>query len=153
MERMYYVKENGVVRIVDEATIEEKKKQAKDSKNNGSNICGDCAYGYAHLCPKMEYGPKKFIGDYEYITDGFQIYDTNGEDEVLAITGCTNFSKEQRQARGYTERKRLSDSLLILFAGGETTNEALAILDYSDRCARAREEAEEQEIEERGKTR
>ncbi len=127
MKRTILKKENGIVRIVD-TNVEAVEQFIKET----SNPCFECKYGYANKCPKISDEFKKNILEYDYITDGYQVYNENCDVESLVITNCTKFEKEPVRIKAktkqeITELKALKESLKILYFGGIDIHEANTI--------------------------
>lgn len=54
-----------------------------------------CVNSYPLQCRKVFDGVKRNIDEYDFITDGYQIFDKNGEVEHFVVTGCTNYSNRR----------------------------------------------------------
>ena len=124
MEKTIFKKENGQVRII--ATSPEVEKDLVEIKNP----CFECKKGYTNKCLKMADEIKRPIGEYEFITDGYQVLDENGVSDSLVISKCANFEIEPVRRRATTkaeiaELKRAKESLLIYYYGGADVKEAL----------------------------
>ena len=146
MEKTILRKENGEVRII-ESTPEVEKNLIEIK-----NPCFGCRNGYVTKCPKMADEIKKPIGEYEYITDGYQVLDENGNTESLVIAKCSNFENDVVKPKAKTKEeieklKRKKESLLILYYGGENVQEALQTQADIERRERLREIREEALIE------
>ena len=115
MGKTIYSKENGVVSIVHE--------------KGGVNPCAECANGYASKCPKVFDETKKNIGDYDFITDGEQVYNEKGELESFVVTKCTHFVKEEPKKKPTTQEEilrinRARESIFLYYFNGADLDEA-----------------------------
>ena len=125
MRNIIIKKENGEVSIVDKNDV----KKVNEIIKNSTNPCSECIYGYASKCPKICDNVKKNIGEYDYITDGYQKYDKNGELKNFLIQKCNNFEKQTINRKNKTkeelmELKRLKESIKILYFDGIDIREA-----------------------------
>ena len=63
-----------------------------------NHLCwNDCANAFSTKCPKITDRYKKTIENYGFITDGYQIYNEEGELTCFCVTGCNNYKKEKRK--------------------------------------------------------
>ncbi len=116
MEEMILKKENGQVTIIN-PTNEELKK-IKES----CHMCSECTNARANRCSKIADIYKKCISAYDYISDGYQIYDENDDTAALIVSKCNNFEKEKETSRTPEQLKRfceLTKGLYAYFYGEE----------------------------------
>ena len=122
-------KENGVVSTL-EATPE-----LEELICSGCHLCWDknCANARANLCSKVFDEHKKHIKLYDYITDGAQILDEEGNVQNFIVSKCNNYKlsryEETTQIKNTREIKTLRDNLKKAYFGAETIDEA-DILQY-----------------------
>ena len=115
MEKTILVKVNGEVEktTVDNEVIRELKKQY-------SNPCFNCEKGYASKCPKIASDETKSIMDFDFITDGYQIVNKQGELDELIICQCNNYELDHERVKLNTLEamrriQRLKESIKILY--------------------------------------
>ena len=122
MKSVVFKKENGEVRIIN-ADEESVRKISSDY----TNPCSECIKGYANKCPKMTYGHKKNIANYDFITDGYQVNNENGEFENLVVCKCENFEKDKPRNKSLEElkkMKKLAESIKIFYFSAVDVEEA-----------------------------
>lgn len=99
-------------------------------KGLGSS-CWDCANGYVGSCEKIaDYPEKKDIGEYPFITDGFQWY-VNDELEKFSVIRCSNYKKASNST-SLTEVKRskireAKELIHLLYRDVSSLSEAIEI--------------------------
>ncbi len=93
-------KENGVV-VPEEAT-EEKLQEIRKS----DTLCFDCSN--LENCKKVADQEKKSIDKYDFISDGSQVIDEEGNIENFVITNCRDFVKEEKKT-GINRSKIVTD--------------------------------------------
>ena len=69
------------------------------------HLCADCKNLNPLICSKVEI-EKEEIGEYDYITDGYQVYLEDGYLETFVVTGCKNFVCERRVEKDLNPRGR-----------------------------------------------
>lgn len=106
-------------------------------KTLGSS-CWDCANGYVGSCEKIaDYPEKKDIGEYPFITDGFQWY-VNDELERFSVIRCSNYEKasksiplsERGRKRAEINKIRIREAkelIHLLYRDVDTLGEAIEI--------------------------
>lgn len=124
MERIIIKKENGEVRLVNA-----NEELLHSIKVGYTNPCIECKKGNVIDCKKVADGEKKHIEKYDFITDGYQINDSNGQLENLVVYKCSNYEKQEAKPKPTTkeelqELKRLKESIKILYFNAEDIDEA-----------------------------
>ena len=127
-------KENGVVK-----EIEPTKEIIKDIRQIGKkedprvHLCWEnCANALAGKCDKVTEREKKNIGDYDFITDGIQIIDDNGEIDTFIVSKCKNYVRTENKKKTQEEIQRLKqirDGLRTSYFDTETVEEAYLLQD------------------------
>ena len=87
----------------------------------------DCEYAYANKCPKVADHQKKNIADYDFIKQGYQIYQEDGELDTFSVTKCDNYKYKNPfdvKKLSYTYASWLKAALLTYYFGGENVEEA-----------------------------
>ena len=116
MEKTILKKEDGKVRLVTNLDLKTIKEMPRIN-------CSLCKNGYANKCPKVADIGNKDITKYNFITDGYQINDENGDWEDLIVTECSNYDRDSR-TQDPVRREYLCDSLKILVFDGIDVKEA-----------------------------
>lgn len=133
MNKIVVKKENGEIRIIN-ADLE----LLHYLESTATNPCINCEKGYVNKCQKMADGSKKNIARYDFITDGYQINNEDGELLNLVVCECTNFEQDKERPKAKTKEQiaalnYLKESIKILYFGGVDINEADRIQDYQVR--------------------
>jgi hypothetical protein len=121
MSNIIIKKKDGLI-IIDEAT-----KENICSLGNCSHLCVDCANGCPNKCVKVEDYEKKTIDKYDFVTDGYQIVDDDGQVEKFIITRCENFIKDiqykptKEQLDNY---RKLRDKMKTAYFEADSIDEA-----------------------------
>ena len=122
MKPIIVKKENGEVTIV--ADEESTRSIITEIKNP----CFECTNGYVTKCPKMADEVKKNISKYDFITDGYQIYNEDGEVDIFAISKCSNFVRQEKNKPTTKEEiarlRYLKESIKILYFDAVDIDEA-----------------------------
>ena len=63
---------------------------------NKKTLCWDCPSNVCLNCPKVEFKEKKFIKDYNFISDGVQVFE-NGELKRFPVFGCKKAPKKRKK--------------------------------------------------------
>ena len=126
-------KENGEVEILRGAEL------INSLKKEPTNPCSNCRNCYASMCPKVEDVRNKDIRKYDFITDGYQVYDENGVMDRFIVSKCNNYEKDlprkkTRTKEEYLAYRRLFDSLKILAFDGVDVREADRIQRHQVLC-------------------
>ena len=92
-------------------------------------ICFDCQNARACKCEKIDDEQYKNIDSYDFITDGYQIYDRKGEIKSFVVSNCVNFKKDEKRVRPTTKEeleklRQLKESIKILYFNAENIKEA-----------------------------
>ena len=90
----------------------------------------NCKYACPSQCEKVADYVKKEIGQYKFITDGYQVIDKSRSVDTFVVTGCLNYEKEEKRELTEEERiraKRAKESLRIAYFDAETLDEAYII--------------------------
>ena len=65
---------------------------------NDIHLCWqNCVNATCDNCPKIRDIKKKNIEKYDFITDGYQIYDKKGELQIFTVTNCKKYIKSKRK--------------------------------------------------------
>jgi len=126
MKNVILRKENG--EVIEIALNDEAIKMVKGQCPRTS--CFECVNARANRCEKVaDDEGKKNIGEYNFITDGYQSYDANGNIKSFVVSKCNNFMKEEPRKNSTTreEIERLNylrTSIKILYFDAETIEEA-----------------------------
>lgn len=115
MIKTVFKKVNGKItrEFIDEEDI-------KALRREHANPCSRCEFGYASRCPKIEGDPEYSIVDYNFITDGYQIYDGCNQTSELIIANCVNYQKDHPRKKPQTldeilKLRHLQESIKILY--------------------------------------
>lgn len=123
MKNAIYVKNNGVVSEIHSASVVENKIQNKDC-----HLCSECSNGYPSMCSKVADIHKKEISDYEFITDGFQAFDNNGDSKFFIVERCNNYvsgkDMHNNKKGQLSKLKKLKHQLAAYYFDTETFEEA-----------------------------
>ena len=92
--------ENGVKKLSEKIFLSELRNEFKKStcKNPNYTLCGDCQKAYATKCSKI-HDRIRNICMYDYITDGYQVFGEDGEEEKFIVSKCKNFIKDGVQVK------------------------------------------------------
>ena len=100
-EKIFY-KKNGVV------------KKVSSKPNLAANVDGEkvqhlcwqyCVNANPINCPKIRDFEKKNLEDYDFITDGYQIVDKNGDIDTFFVHKCSNYKKSL--PKPFTKEERI----------------------------------------------
>ena len=120
--------DNGEVSYKKTESASEDKKFV-ESVSQSKHLCGDCDNCSPAKCLKIFDEVKRVITDYEFITNGYQVYNKEGETRKLFISECNNFikSKERKRARTAEELhalKQMKANLKMMYFDAEDIEEA-----------------------------
>ena len=87
MENKIVSKKNGNIDIIARTS------KLESHIRNIKQLCWDCINSYPSICDKVYDIKKQNIEDYGFITDGYQIYNKDGELIYFAVERCDNFEK------------------------------------------------------------
>ena len=119
-------KENGQVAIV------EPTRELVREIRGSYHMCWDCANARSDRCSKVRDRNKSEIDTYEYITDGYQIYDKNNEMDTFIVTHCNNFVKDVEKKYTSVEKeklKKLKEDIMTHYFDAGSVDEAYLIQD------------------------
>lgn len=124
MKSIVIKKENGESMI-----INANEEMIHSIKVGYTNPCIECKKGNPIDCPKIAARANKHIENYDFITDGYQINNSDGELENLVVYKCSNFEKQEAKPRPQTKEelqrlKQLKESLKILYFSAYDIEEA-----------------------------
>ena len=93
------------------------------------HLCGDCDNCSPLKCAKVFDIKKEVIKNYDFITDGYQVYDENGEVKTIYVANCEQFvqNKARKKAKTSTELeelKRMKENLKMMYFDTESFDEA-----------------------------
>ena len=91
--------------------------------------CFDCQNARACECEKIADENYKGINEYSFITDGYQIYDKNGNLKSFVVSKCNNYKEDEPRKRPTTKEeldqlRYLKESIKILYFNAENIAEA-----------------------------
>ena len=123
MKSIVIKKENGIVTV-----INANEQLIKNIKVGYTNTCVECKKGNSKDCPKVAAINDKHIEKYDFITDGYQINDGEGNLENLVVYKCSNYEKQvikKPQTKEELQKlKRLKESIKILYFDASDIEEA-----------------------------
>ena len=129
MNKVVLLKENG--KVTETEYTQDLKKNILD---NNSHLCGyHCANANPNLCPKVCDRYKKNIDSdrYDFITDGYQIFDENGKLKSFIVSGCKLYkrevSKKKETVKDAKAARELREGLWKLYFGTDNIEEAYMI--------------------------
>ncbi|MBQ6497629.1 MAG: hypothetical protein IJI58_02815 [Bacilli bacterium] len=100
----------------------------KASEDEKLHLCAkNCEKFGVFTCPKIGDRHKKTIDKYDFITDGYQIYDDKKQLEEFKITGCTSYKKSKPTELTPEEKDRIKATRKIIMStyfGTGTVEEA-----------------------------
>ena len=130
MENMIVKKINGDISY---------KKLDLEKTNNNLNFVEEMR-GFKHLCSccdncnpktclKIFDLKKRIISEYDFITTGYQVYNSNGEVEKMYVAKCDQYvkyptRKKIKTAEEIEKLKLLKESLKVLYFNAENIEEA-----------------------------
>ena len=124
MENMMLKKQNGKLEIkfIDVEILNEMTKKE-------CHLCANCENCRANKCQKVADIDNKYIGKYDFISDGYQVYNGNGKISDFIVRECGNYEKEQERRKPQTKEEllnqnRLKASLKINYFNAESLEEA-----------------------------
>lgn len=99
------IKKNGITN-----EFEKTKKLKMDLSNVGrKHVCWQsCPYEMTKTCPKVNDEKKANIYDYDFITDGYQIFDKEGNLSLFVVTDCERAIRDEKMPI-----KKKKNSLLL----------------------------------------
>lgn len=96
-----------------------------------THLCWEnCKNATASQCPKIADSVKQKIEDYQFITDGYQIFDENGAMDSFIVTGCKNYRKEVRKELTPKEKEKIrlaKEAIRMLYFDAGSIEEAHVI--------------------------
>ena len=98
-------------------------------RENGNHLCSNCDKCRADNCLKVFDEVKRPLSEYEFITEGMQIYNKNGDIQTFYITKCNDYVKDRERVKPSTldeinALKRIHESIKIAYFDAETIDEA-----------------------------
>ena len=126
MKNALLKKVNGEVEIINLETTPDGKKEVKGKIDH---LCSKCDNCYAAKCLKVFDEVKQLISEYDFITDGLQLYDSNGEMKFFYVTECDDYKEDRKRHSPSTKEeienlKRIRESIKIAYFNAETIEEA-----------------------------
>ena len=102
------------------------------------HLCANCENCRANKCQKVHDAENQYIGKYDYITDGYQVYTEIGKTSNFIVTECGNYQTEQVREKPKTKEElmrqnNLKASLKINYFNAESLEEANRIQEDSFR--------------------
>ena len=91
------IKKDGKISTIDDK--EQIGEYLKEHKKDIHLCWENCRNAYCSKCEKIENLPKKTIDEYEFISDGFQLYNLSSEDtmRIFVVAECSNYEFEKRE--------------------------------------------------------
>ena len=94
MASIVFKKQDGVVKVMKLTPALSKKLENKDE----IHLCWDnCVNAYTSKCDKVADVFKKTIRHYDFITDGFQVFDEKGKLESFKVTKCKKYEEAKKK--------------------------------------------------------
>lgn len=125
------LKENG--QIIDVLPYTEEVDRALANKHK-IHLCWDsCVNACAGKCTKIANMPKKAIGKYEFITDGYQVVKEYGAFDKFIVSGCKNYVRDKRADFNFKQRadnRKKRENLKMAYFDTETIEEAHILQAY-----------------------
>lgn len=115
-------KENGVTKV-----LELDKEKLDNLKTYGEHLCWDCAN--ALNCSKVMDRQKKTIDKYDFIDDGLQSLDENGNVDFFFVEDCNDFVRDKEKKQTNMDELKARRTLKNLYFGTEHTTEANKIME------------------------
>lgn len=123
MKNIILEKENG--RVIDLPKTEE----VIYELHNGSklrHLCFDCVSGCASKCQKVADYRKKPITAYDFIINGYQVFDNRGNIQEFTVTKCKNYEYDAPKhltPKGRVEAKKVKDAFHMAYFGANDLQE------------------------------
>ncbi len=126
MKNILIKKVNGEIEEINLETTPDGKKEVKGKIDH---LCSKCDNCYAAKCLKVFDEVKQLISEYDFITDGLQLYDKNGEMKYFYVTECDDYIEDRKRHKPSTpeeiERlRRIKESIKIAYFDAENIEEA-----------------------------
>lgn len=121
LERIIIKKEN------DEISVTRGVITPKQIGQEETHLCWDCTCGTPSKCSKVKDIRKKSIGEYPFITNGYQVFTQEGEMEKMIVTECNNYQLVEEIDRTPEEKLKIAEArkkLRLLYFGAQTLREA-----------------------------
>lgn len=106
-----------------------------------SHLCFDCENCSPAKCLKVFDVKKRNISNYDFISDGYQIIDKNGEIDSFVVSNCNNFKLEKRQEltiEKKVELKQKRREFVMAYFGASDMDEALEIREELEKSGNLR---------------
>ena len=75
------------------------------------HLCWPCKHARVDECRKVCNRNKRTIDEYEFITDGYQVFDKDGRLVKFVVSGCSNYEEEEKEKKLTAEDKKRIASL------------------------------------------
>lgn len=125
MKEIILKKENGVVSILE-------KTEENMEKLNDKHLCATtCSIDIYRKCQKV-FGRKRLIRDYDFITDGYQIFDGNSKLVSFCVNKCKNCKEvyeAKPTAKEEIDARQKRNELMKAYFGTMTIEEACRVQD------------------------
>ena len=122
MKNVLFIKTNGEVEKIDITS-------SKDLPKGVSHMCSSCDNCYADKCEKVFDEVQTPIGKYDFITDGVQAYNRNGEMVKFYVSNCNDYKQDIVRKKASTREEimrlnRIKESIKIAYFDAENIEEA-----------------------------
>ena len=98
------------------------------------HLCWEnCKNALPNHCEKISDYRKKHINDYDFILDGYQILDKNGEVDTFVVSKCSNYEFQKPKKLSSAEAKRIrkiKENIFMEYFEAGSVEEAKNIRDY-----------------------
>lgn len=120
MEKRILVKENGITN-----EISFSKKEVEIIKSDRTHLCGTCTYCTPLDCKKVKDAKKQTIDKYDFITEGKEYINENGEVENLVVNECNNYQHYlPRSKKSIAESNKSKRFLKMMFYNAQDIQDA-----------------------------
>ncbi len=101
----------------------------KEMTKKECHLCANCENCRADKCQKVHDAENQYISKYDFINDGYQVYNGTGKISDFIVRECGNYEKEQERKKPQTKEEllnqnRLKASLKINYFNAESLEEA-----------------------------
>ena len=98
------------------------------------HLCWEnCKNASPNRCEKVRDYVKRSINDYDFIIDGYQILDNNGDVDTFVVSGCSNYEEQKPKKLSNSDGLRireLKENIFMEYFDAETLEEARNIRNH-----------------------